>query len=185
MNAENFNVDMLRNMRHSPVRNYVVPGLTSWLIGSPGPAGTMRLFECERAHQESITPHSHRFDFQCWVLRGRVTNRTWKASYWTNQDADLFQATMLRYSGAMGSYERVVGERNRWIANDKVFSEGECYSMMADEVHSIYFDRNTVVLFFEGPTITAESIIIEPVVNGITVPTFKVEPWMFARVGSE
>lgn len=48
MNAKDFNVEMLLAMRHSPRHNYVVPGLTSWLIGQPAPTGTVRLFESHR-----------------------------------------------------------------------------------------------------------------------------------------
>ena len=65
MNAENFSIEALLRMKHSPVRNYAIPGLTSSLIGSPSPNGTVRIFECSREHQEPIIPHSHRFSFQC------------------------------------------------------------------------------------------------------------------------
>ena len=37
-------IDLLKKMRHSPVRNYAVPGLTSWLVGEPGPNGCVRNF---------------------------------------------------------------------------------------------------------------------------------------------
>jgi hypothetical protein len=53
--------------------------------------------------------------------------------------------------------------------------------MTADEIHSIFFGRDTSVLFFEGPNVSDTSIILEPVVDGETIPTFKVEPWAFKR----
>lgn len=181
MNAENFSVAALLKMAHSPVRNYVVPGLTSSLIGAKSDTGTIRLFECERDQQEAITPHSHRFNFQCWVLSGSVRNRIWSMSYDSDTEADWYTATTLSYSGEIGQYEPVATNRHRWRYADSVFGEGECYSMRADEVHSIWFSRGAKVLFFEGPTLANESKIIEPYVNGATVPTMEVKPWMFAR----
>lgn len=53
--------------------------------------------------------------------------------------------------------------------------------MLASEVHSIHFSRGAQVLFFEGPTVADTSIILEPNVDGETIPTFRVEPWMFKR----
>lgn len=178
MEAKNFDVKALLAMAHSPVRNYAIPGLSSSLIGSPSPCGTVRLFECSRDHQEPITPHSHRFDFQCWVLQGSVRNRIWRRN---PIDGDWFRESTLRYGGGMGKYELEEGQANRWAYVDHVHAAGECYSMLADEVHSIYFERNTKVLFFEGPTKNDSSLILEPWVGGEVIPTFKVESWMFKK----
>ena len=181
MNAENFNVAALLKMAHSPVRNYVVPGLTSSLIGMPSPAGTMRLFECERDHQETITPHSHRFDFQCWVLRGEVRNRIWRSNFTKYGDGDLYEATLLHYEGEIGAYRMEPGEVNRWQYTDTVYAEGQCYAMRSAEVHSIHFSRGARVLFFEGPKVADSSMIIQPFCGGEVVPTMEVKPWMFKR----
>jgi hypothetical protein len=172
------NRKMLRQMMHSPVRNYVIPGLTSWLIGEPSPKGTMRFFECSRNHQESITPHSHRFDFQCWVLAGQVINRVWRGSL---GGGDKYVHTDLVYGGEIGSYERVrIGVAN-YSFEDSIYQASQWYSMKAHEIHSIQFSAGTEVLFFEGPTILSKSTILEPWVDGDDIPTFKVEPWMFKR----
>jgi hypothetical protein len=168
-------------MMHSPVHNYAIPGLTSWLIGQPSAAGTMRAFTCEREHQEPITPHSHRFDFQCWVLAGSVKNRTWRRSYDHDRDADEFHETILRFGGEFGRFAREPAGVGKWRYSDAVHAAGSCYSMPADDVHSIYFSRGAMVLFFEGPSTSDTSLIIEPVCQGRHVPTFKVEPWMFER----
>lgn len=180
MNAEGFDVDALLKMAHSPVRNYVLPGLTSSLIGAPSTAGTVRLFECEREHQESITPHSHRFDFQCWVLRGVVRNRVWRKAY-SRANADLYRCTTLRYRGSMGDYERVAHEDGLWQAYESVYAKGQCYAMTHDEIHSIFFSRGAIVLFFEGEVRTSMSVALEPLVDGEIVPTLEVKPWMFKR----
>lgn len=180
MNAENFDLKALQRMAHSPVRNYVIPGLTSSLIGAPSPQGTVRLFQNSRDHQEAVAPHSHRFDFQCWVLRGEVTNRLWRRM-WNHPFADQYQATTLRYCGEIGKYASEPGEVEHWRYQDKTFTEGQCYSMSADEVHSIRFSRDAIVLFFEGPTVADRSIVLQPVVDGEVIPTAAVQPWMFQR----
>lgn len=168
-----------RSMLHSPVRNYVIPGLTSWLVGSPSPLGTVRFFECSRNHQEPITPHSHRFDFRCLVLSGRVTNRTWKPA--PAAEGDAYCSTRLAYQDAIGHYNTEHIGIDFYRHQDRVYETGDWYGMAADEIHSIMFAKGTQVLFFEGPQVTNESFILEPHVHGETIPTFKVEPWMFRR----
>ena len=66
-------LDVLNQMRTKKIRNYVIPGLTSTLIEG----GVIRLFENSRAHQERITPHSHRFDHSGIVLSGSVFHKMW------------------------------------------------------------------------------------------------------------
>jgi hypothetical protein len=179
--SKNFDLEMLLQMAHSPLENYVIPGLTSKLIGAPSPYGTVRLFECSRDHQESITPHSHRFDLQCWVLKGKVRNRIWTEVGYANESGDMYCATTMRYDGSVGKYQREDGISGRWVYGDYLYAAGDWYAMKADEVHSIYFSKGAKVLFFEGPMLEETSIILEPVVNGEVIPTMKVEPWMFKR----
>lgn len=180
MDAKDFDVEMLLKMAHSPVHNYVIPGLTSSLIGQPSPNGTIRIFENSRDHQENLTPHSHRFDFQCWVLFGYVINRIWTAVDYPNiNDFDLFQLSRLEFGG-MGHYATHAICQNAYRYTDSRYNAGECYSMRAEEIHSIQFSRGAKVLFFEGETRT-DSEIIEPVVDGEVIRTFHVAPWMFKK----
>src|SRR5688572_7069582 len=102
MKAENFDVAALLKMAHSPIRNYAIPGLTSSLIGAPSPAGTVRLFQNSRDHQEPIVPHSHRFDFMCWVLAGAVRNRVWRRAMSYDKNADFYRSSRLIYGGKAG-----------------------------------------------------------------------------------
>lgn len=173
----------LDDMKHSPLRNYVIPGLTSWIVGGdPHPArGCVRLFENARRHQESIVPHSHRFDFTAFVLRGSVTNRVWREI--DEPDCDLYVAKVLHYNDAPGKYtqDSEVRSATRWDFKDARYTEGHVYSMVHDEVHSIYFSRDARVLFFEGPTISNTSVALEPFVDGEVIPVLKTEPWMFKR----
>ena len=172
-------MELLQKMKHSPIRNYAgVPGLTSWLIGTPSAMGTVRLMECSRDHHENITPHSHRFDFECRVIKGEVSNVVW------TQDSDCpdkYEMSDLIYDGAPGAYKKGGTQVNGWSYKIRTYGAGEEYSMLADEVHSIFFKRDTVVLFLEGQKRSNCSVILQPVVDGVVVPTFKVEPWMFNR----
>lgn len=180
MNADDFDLKALLRMARLPVRNYVIPGLTSSLIGSTSPQGCVRLLQNSRDHQEAVAPHSHRYDFQCWVLRGEVTNRLWMRHH-QHPFADEYQETWLRYGGEPGEYISQPGETQRWRYIDRKYTEGQCYSMQADEVHSIHFSRDAIVMFFEGPTVADRSIVLQPVVDGEVIPTAAVQPWMFKR----
>jgi hypothetical protein len=170
-------LDMLESMKHSPLHNYAgVPGLTSWLIGT-GTKGNVRLMECSRTHHEAIIPHSHRFDFHCTVLRGTVTNVLWVPS----DKGDEYEATGMHYAGAPGKYRRGSTTRSRYEVRQKSYTKGEEYCMRTNEIHSIYFERGSAVLFLEGEATNNMSVILEPVVDGIAVPTFDVKDWMFQR----
>lgn len=183
MNANNFSIDALLKMVHSPIHNYIVPGLTSWLIGAPSPQGTVRLFHMSREQQEGIAPHSHRFDFQCWVLSGRVRNRLWTRDHYARlSDHDTYKCTRMIYLGEPGRYRFEPLDDWTYTYADSTYAAGDCYSMEHDEIHSIHFSRGARVLFLEGPQLTDTSIVLEPVTeHGGHVPTAAVLPWMFLR----
>jgi len=175
MNAQEL-LKAIQPLVNSPVKNYVIPGLTSSLVGGVG-NGTVRLFTCERTHEEPICPHSHRFSFTCFVLAGAVRNRIWRRAY----SGDQYEALRLIKTGQFGAYEKSIGERGRYAFNELSYGPGEMYSMKHDEIHSIYFSAGASVLFFEGPEVQNESLVLQPVVDGETVPTFRVESWMFQK----
>lgn len=169
---------ILTSMKHSPLYNYGgIPGLTSWLIGSPNPHGTIRLMECSRDHFEPIIPHSHRFDFECRVLEGRVRNIIWEE----DDRGEDFNVSSLIYRGKPGEYYQESKGVRKYATRRDTYHPGDEYTMKAEEIHSIFFDKGTSVLFFEGPQKTEESVILQPFINNKVVPTFKVEPWMFSK----
>lgn len=170
-------LEFIQTMKHSPVHNYVIPGLTSWLIGAPSPKGTMRLFECSRDHPETITPHSHRFSLHYRVLAGTVTNMLWTLD---DDKGDEYRYSDMGYD-KMGHYTRIDWKEGYWSRSAQHYQAGDEYSMGPDQVHSIYFSKGAVVLLFEGPTVSETSLVLEPIVDGKVVPTFKVEPWMFQK----
>lgn len=166
----------LLNFKRDKVSNYVIPGLSSYLLIDNGKKGKVRLFECSRNHQEPITPHSHRFSFTCCVIKGKVINRTWFRHY----SGDQYMQSILDYN-EMGSYEKSQDESNDWQFRDEIYNKGDCYSMKASDIHSIYFSKGTQVLFFEGGEETDESVILEPFIDDEIIPTFEVKSWMFKK----
>ena len=175
------NLSLLRAMSYSHVHDYVIPGLTSSLIGGDG-HGMVRMFSCEREHEEPITPHSHRFDFQCLVLAGEVRNRIWARS----TKGDLYEETILEHHGHFGDQTPAEKkEISRWGYVESKYATGMLYEMKADAIHSIYFSRGARVLFFEGPAYSMKSSMLQPVSGGRVIPTFRVDPWMFRKEDGE
>lgn len=175
---------MILGMKHNAVEDYVIPGLTSSLIGTKAGHGCVRIFEQSRHHEEPITPHSHRFDFCCLVLKGWVRNRVWVEDP-DNNDADVYRPLRLNHHGSFGSYDilSVDEDQTSYSFKETLYNEGMWYSMTADQYHSIYFSKGAVVLFIEGPNINTFSHVLEPLSGDRVIPTFKVEPWMFRREG--
>ena len=168
----------LLDMAHSPLSNYVIPGLTSMLLGPEGgdtKAGRVRLFVNSRTQFHHITPHSHRFDFKAMVLRGTVTNITFDK----DENGEEFLASKLLFEGAPGKYQLETGESARWRFSVHPYKAGEWYGMEAHEIHTIHFSPDAVVLFIEGQENRRTTRILEPIVDGRALATFKVEPWMF------
>ena len=168
-------INLLDQMKSSTLSNYVIAGLSSSLLEN----GKVRYFENSRDHQDSITPHTHRFDFTCLVLDGYVTNRIWHLC----EGGDLFVCSMLDYKGSVGDH--VVASTNpeteAYDDTDYENVAGEFYSMTYNQFHSIRFSKGAKVLFFEGPQVTNTSFIIEPYVDGVLIPTYQKLDYMFLK----
>lgn len=178
-------IDLFLALAHDHVDNYVIPGLRSSMITDLGARGKVRLFQMTRHQCTTITPHSHRYDLQCTVLRGEVRNTTWHPS--TIQDeGDLFKVSeqflkkgmkpnsLCRYD----TYERNTAP---FYAEVQTFRELEDYWIAHGEIHSIEFSKGAVVLVVESETKADSSLFIEPVDRGVTIQTMKTEGWMFRR----
>lgn len=168
-------------MANAKIANYIAPGLSSFLVGGPE-HGKVRLFRSDRDTREWITPHSHRFDFTCLVLRGQVINILFTRR-WGADDCDVFSAGTLKRKGSFGEYEFTPGtDACSYQETLQVYKEGDTYSMTHDQIHSIRFSRGAMVLFFEGAEVADSSTVLEPWSDGKRVPTFATQPWMFERV---
>lgn len=171
-------IKQLCAMRNSALRNYIVPGLTSWMIMDDGEDGKIRMFMCSRDQQEFITPHSHRFNFSACVLRGTVENTLWVP---VEEGGDQYVVTTTKYLDEPGKYE--IGQQivQRFIPDSIPYEEGDWYCMKHTDIHSIKFSRDAVVLFIEGREVSKCTNVLEPWVGDKRIPTMKVEPWMFQR----
>lgn len=174
----NLDLPALDALSHSRISNYILPGLDSLLVGA-----STRIFRNTRRSSGFITPHSHRFDFQCLVLRGAVLNTLYEAQG-PGTKGDMYERAEIRYAGSPGEYDRVdPGDRvyERYIGTDKSYEAGDWYGMRAEQIHSIRFSSDAVVLLIEGASTQETSFYLEPVVNGQTINTARVEPWMFVK----
>lgn len=167
-------IKTIESMRNSSIQNYIVPGLKSSLVGGNG-KGLVRYFECSRNHQENIVPHSHRFHFSCFVLAGTVHNTIWR-NY--GSGGDTYAVSSMKYE-SIGKYQKEFSRVAEFISETTNYNYGDFYHMHSSEIHSIRFSQGAKVLFFEGPEITNETMILEPFVDGKVVPTLKTEDWMF------
>lgn len=185
----------LAKIRHSPLQNYIAPGLRSSMIGGRAQDGScVRLFESERDTREHwITPHSHTFDFTCLVIDGMVENIIFQpinscSSLTPGERGRTAQYSLgylhrdLPHSPGQNYRVERTNVVEKMVPYTALYKEGECYRLEHDEVHSIRFFPGAKVLFFEGATLNNPTVFLEPWVEGYgAVPTFKVEPWMFAR----
>lgn len=168
----------LEEMSHHSVRNYIAPGLTSSLLGGDG-RGMVRVFTSDRDTREWVTPHSHRFNFSCIVIRGQVENMLF-----TPGAGNKYCPATLRRKGGIGEgYEVIRNPENakEYTELTRVYSQGETYSLAHTDIHSIRFSKDAVVLFLEGPLVVEETTILEPFSNGSIVETFETKPWMFQK----
>lgn len=170
---KNLDLEALESMQHSRMLNYILPGLESHLLGA-----TTRVFRNTRHSLSKIVPHSHRYDFQCLVLQGSVTNTLFIG---TPGGGDLYQEFEATYGDSPGVYSKRPVEKARYIAEHNHYGAGEWYGMTCDQIHSIEFSRDAVVLFIEGAPRSDKSIYIEPVVEGETIHLLSNEPWMFRK----
>ncbi len=124
----------IRGMTHSEVRNYVVPGLTSSLVG--GGKGQVRLFTSDRDTREWVTPHSHRFDFTCLVLAGEVENIVFHQG--RDAGSNLYaRGTVRRVGPGLGAYEirRSDEPPTEFYEIPTTYRAGEVYSMASRQIH--------------------------------------------------
>lgn len=176
---------VLRPMLNNTITNYIVPGLNSSLVGDGDKGGKVRIFHATRNTRDTITPHSHRFNFACLVLSGTVTNTIYEedtmnrlgSEQWVKSTIDpvcgrdgVLQYTQIRADEPSNYYRKIT-----------TYRPGNVYAMQHDQIHSIVFSHGAVVLFFEGPELSKRSVMIEPWENGKVIPTFETRDWMFQK----
>lgn len=174
---DNLNLEAILGMTHSKLGNYILPGLESALLGSK-----TRLFINTRESIGQITPHNHRFDFQCLVLRGWVVNTLFVKDE-SEKTGEAFARKRKIYTGTPGEYKDAQLSGAAMFNRDKrKYQVGHWYGMKSDQFHTIEFSPDAVVLFVEGVTVASSFDYLVPIVNGEVIDTMSVEPWMFKKI---
>ena len=173
--------EVFDKLKYSPIYNYILPGLTSWVLKPAGDGhGMIRMFEASRETQEFITPHSHRYGLHCEVLAGWVENTLWKTSEFLGASAnDEWMLCSLKYDGNPGEYTQTLGPISRYAKEIRRYATGSSYDLNYSQIHSVRFSQGAVVVITETEQRTDTTQILLPVAYGKAVPTFKVEPWMY------
>ena len=172
-------VEMMIEQSLHIIEDYIIPGMTSYLLKRREDGSTVRLFVMTRSQMMFIAPHSHRFDLRSTVLEGRVLNTMWYPK--TGAESDCFRVYSLEYKGKPGDYEkRPVGFGPVWPVGVQYWM-GDSYFMTHSEIHNIWFARGSAVLIDESEPKSTESKILEPFnqERQQEYPLFRTAPWMF------
>ena len=168
-------LEHIQTMTSSRISNYAIAGLTSELLTE----GTVRLFSMENVQTTKITPHSHRFNLASYVLQGSVENTIWYQQPAEANLGHLMALSKQEYKGVPGKYSLTHEWEAKFTRSVVNYEAGEFYYMDAEEIHSIEFSPNAVVLIFAGPDRYPFSTILEPVGRHGTIPIQETRPWMF------
>lgn len=172
-------MNILDGISSNKIHNYIVPGITSSLVGVD--RGRVRMFDNNRHQMQNIIPHSHRFDLSCLVVSGRVVNTLWRPSV----DGDLMIEIEQHYLGDPGGYKISVKPSlvpTPYEPTEYVYNSGDWYHMKHDEIHSINFSRGAKVLIFEGEELTKDVKALAPRIMDFDVNEYmKVPGWMFRK----
>lgn len=174
-------IEICKEMKSDTLNNYVVPGLACSLLSKRD--SKVRLFEASRIQQREIVPHSHRFDSAALVLRGKVTNKIWKIDEDPLSNNDTYEIAESMYRNEPGQY--TLNSEGKVIKPFNIFTykyaEGDSYYMSHEAIHSVEFSKDAIVLFFEGPMVKNFNTVLLPHVDGETINTLRIEPWMFKK----
>lgn len=179
--SEELLINFLKQLGGTKLENYVSPGLSSTLLSE----GKFRIFENTRKQEYFITPHSHRYDLLSIVLKGVVTNTIYKhhsipEKYLGIQKLEKYAISSIKPKGEFGKYEEKFQYVSTFARCTNRYGVGDAYHMRDDEIHTINFSEDAVVLLIESPEKTDTSLILQPVnEREEVIPTMKVEPWMF------
>lgn len=172
-------LSVLKGMLGPARHNYIVPGLMSSKVN----CHMVRVFENTREQEFFITPHNHRFDLFCVVLRGTVVNTLYQlvASRTPLGRADPF--ARVQYEKGVGASLRKPFTSGLYERYRNEYKAGCSYAMKANEFHSIHFSSDAIVLFVEGANAGDETTeVLLPVGSDRKVCDTSVTlPWMFAQ----
>lgn len=166
-------------------RNYIVPGLDSYLLCGDNGRGFVRLFVMRRLQETVIVPHNHRYDFHCQVLAGDVTHRTYELGEVISAPRQDTTHAIMGYNPA--SPDRtgdVFAYTNVEHVTDEKHNAGDTYELKYKDFHTVMFAKGAEVLFFEGPSFmrhTSKYLVPYDQVNKAPLDTYYWRDWMMKR----
>lgn len=170
---------------HSGIKNYVLPGLYSYLLGDKNLDGSItRVFYSSRLTQEFISPHNHRYNFICEVLDGYVENTIYEPTFSSNEVGDFWQQVVSIYSD-IGIYKtNYLSGPVKYIPKSVTYRKGEIYKSDLHTIHSIKFSKGSVVLFREGKKLSEQNVALIPYCKETetAINNFNTHPWMFEKL---
>lgn len=172
MNKQNNSIlDFIADTAHNRVSNYVVPGLDSVLLEN----SKTRLFEATRTQQAFVTPHTHRYNLFSVVLQGWATNTIYEPATCGERFA----------KSSIGAEEfeyepDTIGKIGFYNPETKTHRQGESFYLTYNQIHTIEFSKDALVLIVESPEIKTPQFILQPVNHkGDILDIFTVKDWMF------
>ena len=190
------NVEMvLESMKNAVIHNYIAPGLDSFLLNKND--CKVRMFQMTRPQEMYITPHNHRFDFACCVIKGWVTHYVYeqigghnniyhqipqeagKMEYRAHQINEYTPHNKVPGQGSNKNFTILNKGYGLFVRNRATYHIGDWYTLHKDQFHAIEFTLGSKVLFLEGANQRDTSYFLEPVVNGKVISLFTVPEWMY------
>lgn len=161
------------------LNNYVIPGLRSEAYVEELDTGAMiRTFEMLRDQEYFVTPHDHRYDFQCMVLEGKVVNTVYKLFECSELSATH---AILPYDPALRVLDHEKAKLVRAESERRTYVNTDWYIMGHEEFHSIQFDKGTRILFLQEADKKTQSNCLLPYVDGKILDTFIWRDWMMTE----
>ena len=161
----------ISNYSVNEIQHYAIPYLTSHQVQSA------EILHMEHYQHGLVAPHSHRHNLLFVVLEGAVSNDL----YLPDDRGPEYLIRTIKYGGRPGKYSSDNEEaRGRFRSVRYSFNAGDCFRMLADEIHSIYFGKDAKLLRVSGPELTETSLQLIPVTDkAVCVDIAAVQPWMF------
>jgi hypothetical protein len=178
--------DELREYRPTSVVNdYTVPGVNFWELSKCPQTGLKRFgFNAEREPTRYVVPHQHLGGLQFTVLKGTAVNQRFiqpvtggtLTCLWSVSRIKNTPNGVLRLDG--GSVYAMMA------LDEEVYQTGKTFKLRYDEIHTIRYNKGSVVVFTEGLHQQDAVTILEPLDSmGNPIRMHEIEPWMFGSKG--
>lgn len=166
---------MMLHSRPRALRNYILPGLTSYKLADLEGGGMLRVFEMERDQETEVVPHNHRYAFGCYVVHGSVEHTIYGVS---GCDRSTATHAAMQYNHVGKCIDSESARFVQATFTTRSHGPGDYYALGPTTFHRVRFSRGTVVLFVEGPPDQQYSEVLVPYERGRICSSFVWGDWM-------